>query len=368
MAILNRPLRVMHIISGDLWAGAETQAFTLLTQLQRQVQLCVVLMNDGELAGRLRLSQIPAIILPETELNTLQIFFRLVRQIAVFAPDVVHTHRQKENILGGLAFFLNRLVGRSRVSLRTQHGAQEFAPSRRQQLQLALDRFVGRYLQRAVIAVSADLQGKLVANFPSQQVHLVRNGVDIEALLARVSPLPRAQTPPYTIGMVGRLEPVKRVDIFLQMAAILVQRAPGNWCFQVIGDGKLRAELEQSADALGLSDCVKFLGYQTNVLDCLAALDAVVMCSDHEGTPMAALEALALGKPILAHDVGGLSELLSSYPSMLVADHQPTAYAQALENLMLTDTPLRPHLPVDYTATFNAQATLELYLQLTGQK
>ena len=52
MAILNRPLRVMHIISGDLWAGAEVQAFTLLQQLEARVQLHVVILNQGELSQR----------------------------------------------------------------------------------------------------------------------------------------------------------------------------------------------------------------------------------------------------------------------------------------------------------------------------
>jgi hypothetical protein len=61
----------------------------------------VVVLNEGELANRLRQLNIPTVILPEANMSSLQIFWRLIRIIFTRKPDVVHTHRQKENILGG---------------------------------------------------------------------------------------------------------------------------------------------------------------------------------------------------------------------------------------------------------------------------
>src|SRR6187402_1334352 len=99
MAILNRPLRVMHIISGDLWAGAEVQAFTLLQQLQPQVQLHAVIMNPGELLQKLEGLNIKVTLLPESELGSLDLIRKLTGLIRTFEPDILHTHRQKKTFL-----------------------------------------------------------------------------------------------------------------------------------------------------------------------------------------------------------------------------------------------------------------------------
>src|SRR5688572_18135302 len=98
-------MKVLHIISGDLWAGAEVQACTLLTTLHResQVQVAAALMNEGELARRLRDHGIPVTVFPESTLNAAAIVCGLRKLMTQWRPDVVHTHRIKENILGCIA-------------------------------------------------------------------------------------------------------------------------------------------------------------------------------------------------------------------------------------------------------------------------
>lgn len=368
MQILNRPLRVMHIISGDLWAGAEAQAFTLLKHLSQTVELKVVLMNSGELAQRLKALGIPTSILPETQLNSWQIVTALVRHIRQFAPDILHTHRQKENILGNFACVIAAMFLPFRPrSLRTSHGAPEFAPVGKQRLQVGLDNWVGRNLQQAIIAVSTELKAKLAQVYPPAKIHVVNNGVDTECLLAEAQTADFKLHRPASIhlGIIGRLEPVKRIDLFLSMAERLLQGQPDTALqFHVIGDGRLKPQLESQARQLGIENAVIFHGHRRDIASCIKSLDYIVMCSDHEGTPMTALEALALGTPLIAHNTGGLRDILQEFPALLVDNHQAQGYADCIAGLLSREQPLRVALKPIYQAQTNARSTLALYQQL----
>lgn len=363
-------LRVMHVISGDLWAGAEVQAFTLLKYLQPSVSLHVVLMNEGELASRLRALNMDVRVLPESQLSTFAIFKSLIGIIQEIKPHIVHTHRQKENILGGLANLIAFPFSRARAhSLRTAHGAPEASPKGKQKIQVWLDAWVGRHLQSAVIAVSEDLAKKLSQTFPASHIKVVQNGVDCNGLAEQKALADfKAAAPDYLhIGIVGRIEPVKRVDIFIDMAtqcikSDLLQRP---CVFHVIGDGSLRAAMEAKVSANGMNSSIKFHGHRSDMAACIASLDAIVMCSDHEGTPMTVLEALYLGTPVIAHDVGGLHELLHDYPELLVQNHEPAAYAKSLASYV-SGNYSSPVLPAVYRAGCNAAAILDIYKRLAS--
>jgi L-malate glycosyltransferase len=367
VAILNRPLRVMHIISGDLWAGAEVQAYTLLKHLVQDVDIFVILMNQGELSEKLRQQGIKVQIIDEKRHSSPYIVFSILRLIRQFKPDVIHTHRQKENILGSIANLLAMpFRGKLTPSIRTAHGAPEFRPKGKQKIQVWLDRWVGRWLQKKVIAVSNDLAEKLLSIFPANHIVVIPNGVDQESLRQQASLIAdfRQISPDKThIGIIGRLEPVKRIDIFLEMAALLLKEGKKDWQFHVIGDGKLRPELETMANQLNISAQVCFHGHRTDIPSCIASLDAIIMCSDHEGTPMTALEAMALGTPLIAHDVGGLREILSEHNELLVGSHTSEDYRSCLSRIMVSPI---SHLQLKekYQAKNNAESTEELYAAL----
>lgn len=352
------------MVSGDQWAGAEVQAFTLFTHLIAHlsgvVDLHVLVMNEGELARRCRKAGIPTVVLDESRLSPRHLFGAIRKHMKELEPDVVHTHRQKENVLGA---FANLFSVRAKC-VRTVHGAPEFSPTTRQKLQIALDSFCGRYLQDSIISVSSDLARKLQQRFPRSKLHVIPNGIDPQQVRDGLTvPEFKGATSDDTrhIGIVGRLVPVKRVDLFLHMAALLLNQRPDvNWQFHVFGDGPLRDSLQSLAVTLGLGTRVRFHGHRTDVRSCMAALDAVLMPSDHEGLPMTALESLALDVPVIAHDTGGLHELLSSRPEYLVADHCPEGYAARV--LELLEEPGRSaSLEVKYLAATNAQSVYELY-------
>jgi glycosyltransferase involved in cell wall biosynthesis len=241
---------------------------------------------------------------------------------------VIHTHREKENILGSLA---NR-VWRNVPSVRTIHGGREDSgKSTRRRAILALDRWCGRTLQQRLIAVTRELGARVTGEFPAEKIVVIENGVDTAAVRAEkgIAEFRTAEPEVTHIGIVGRLVEVKRVDLFLEMAAALLRQYPQRpWRFHVFGEGPERSRLEEIARQLQISDGVTFHGHRQDIATCIAGLDVLVICSDHEGMPMTALEAAVLEVPTVAHAVGGLVEVVAR--EFLVARHEVDGYRDGI--------------------------------------
>lgn len=332
-------MKILHIASGDLWAGAEVQLYNLLCALQDNAEVAVAaaLLNDGELAQRLRARSIEVHVFPESALDAPRIVRALRDLMLAWQPDIVHTHRQKENVLGSLA---NLLAGRAHC-VRTAHGAQETAArSLPQRAIAALDGWCARRLQQRTIAVTAELADKLAAHLPRARIVVIENGIDTAAVGAAAQQAePGLFAPGRThVGIVGRLVGVKRVDLFLDTAALLCGGQPAGeqpLQFHVFGDGPLRGALERQAQALGIAGRVVFHGHRHDIAACIDGLDVLVMCSDHEGMPMTLLEAMSIGTTIVGNSTGGIAELLdggrNGWP---VNDHSAAGYARAIADAL----------------------------------
>lgn len=368
----SHPLKVMHIASGDRWAGAEVQLFTLLTELHKMpdIEPRAILLNHGELAQRLQQQGVAVDIVDENTLSSPAIFMRLIKLLRQHRPDIVHTHRQKENILSCIA---NAISIRARA-VRTVHGANEHPPQRLpQRLIHALDIWTGNHLQQRIIAVSQDLAQKLKHTFAAKNIVVIENGVDIDAVRASVRAAEFREKEPTTIhiGIVGRLDPVKRIDIFLDMVKLLADESTHQrWHFHIFGEGALLAELQQQSQQLGINALVTFHGHRTDIASCIAALDLLVMCSDHEGLPMTALESMTVGTPLVAHAVGELCLLLKdNCGGLSVTTHTAAGYANAVKNILAANKETLAAKGLDrirenYSSQKNARRMTEMYRML----
>ena len=174
------------------------------------------------------------------------------------------------------------------------------------------------------VAVSQEIADylKLRIGVPESRVHLIPNGID----LARFRPATAAERQhlpagcPFDrsrhriIGTVGRLEPVKNHRLLLDAMARALQQTPGasdSLRLMLVGDGPLRAAVEQQVQALGLTKHVWLAGNRNDVPELLRAMDVFVLCSLAEGTSCALQEAMATGLDIIATDVGGNRHLLA---------------------------------------------------------
>lgn len=335
-----RTVNVLHIASGDLWAGAEVQLFTLAIALKKNTDsnVHVILLNRGTLEKKLLNNGINVLVLDESTSNSFQILRQLIHTIRVIRPDVIHTHRIKENILGSIA----ALFAGNIPTIRTAHGAPEHKPAWfhiPKRLILFLDWFCGRFLQEKIVAVSNDLAGILQRNFPADKVKVIENGIDVKSLIDPIQPKALNKEPTITrfrIGIAGRLVQVKRVDLFIKAANQLLNNHPElQTSFHIFGDGPLRINLETLNQKLKTENKVHFEGHCENMQQKLFDLDMLVITSDHEGLPMVLLEAMALQTPVIAHAVGGIPTLLDQGKcGILVSDHQPSAYAEAIYQLI----------------------------------
>ncbi len=163
---LNKNTHVLQLVSGDLWAGAEVMLYTLAKTLHTDLNttVTVVILNTGTLEQKLRDCGISVFVLDESQLNCLQIFKRLCAIIDDIQPDILHTHRIKENIMGSIAAWYKHRI----PSLRTVHGAPEHTPPLHHLPKHCirfLNWFCARFLQRSIVAVSADLAIKLKKRF-----------------------------------------------------------------------------------------------------------------------------------------------------------------------------------------------------------
>jgi glycosyltransferase involved in cell wall biosynthesis len=367
-------ITVAHIASGDRWAGAEVQLHTLLSGLRHmpETRVIAILMNEGELARRLRLEGVLVHVLDEQRHGFTSLLLATLRVLRSERPNIVHTHRQKENLLGSIACGLLGIP-----SVRTVHGAPEFASQGMlRRVASRVDDWCAEHLQKRVIAVSPGLADSLKSRLPHACIETIVNGINVASVRrSAIAPvdLGGSDATARHIGIVGRLDPVKRVDIFLRMAKTLCERFPDNWRFHVFGEGGLRDRLIEDSALLGIEGNIEFHGHRLDIAACLAALDVLVMCSDHEGMPMTPLEALAVGTPVVAHAVGGLVDILrGDGKGILVSNHDPEAYAEAVASLVhrsaSRDIPLRlrPALPIKerFEAEHNALAMQRLYVEV----
>jgi glycosyltransferase involved in cell wall biosynthesis len=278
---------------------------------------------------------------PWRDLRALIGLYRMMRR---FRPQIVHTHTAKAGMLGRLAARAARVP----VIVHTFHGhvlRGYFGP-----LTTAFYRAVERRLGASsdvLVAVSDAVKSDLVALgvAPAAKIRVIPLGLDLEPLAAA---LPRgslrreAGVPDGAplVGIVGRLAPIKDVGTFLRAAAAVRATTPGVH-FAVVGDGEERARLEAERTRLGVDDCVFFHGWRRDMAAVYGDLDVVVNCSRNEGTPVALIEALAAGRPVVATRVGGTPDLLGDgRRGVLVAPGDAAALAAGIVDALRRSDPL----------------------------
>jgi glycosyltransferase involved in cell wall biosynthesis len=270
-------------------------------------------------------------IRPLSDFRSLLQIYRLIR---TFRPAIVHTHTAKAGMLGRLAARLARVP----VVVHTFHGHVlrgyfgPFTSSLFQRLEAVLSR-----LSTALVAVSESVKADLVRLGVAREAHVrvIPLGLELEELAAE---LPRgglrgpAGIPPDAalVGCVGRLAPIKDLRTFLEAAARVRKHLPDTH-FSLVGDGEERTLLEGLAASLGLAGAVHFHGWQGDMTQVYGDLDVVVNSSRNEGTPVALIEALAAGRPVVATRVGGTPDLLGDgRRGLLVPPADPEALAEAI--------------------------------------
>lgn len=324
--------QLVHIISGDLWAGAEVQVFNLVVALYRQnLPVYVILFNHGELEERLQEIGISINVIDETKYNILSLCKRTRQVLRKINPRVIHSHGYKEGIVAAIANSLSVRV----ATVRTEHGNPEFSvPWRKlhRYLQHKTNIFIAKFINKAVIAVSQQLKQAIEARLSIKHVVLIENAIDID----RVTTLSEKKIMQYSkqefkIACVGRLVPLKRQDLLIELMTHLQGRAGVRCKLYLFGTGPKKEALQNLVAAYGAGEIISFEGEVVPLYPCLKQMDVLVIPSDHEGLPMTLLETMTLKIPVVAHAVGGIPQVLQNGKyGRLVKDHSVNGYLDAL--------------------------------------
>jgi glycosyltransferase involved in cell wall biosynthesis len=360
-------MKILEVVDlGYVAGGAEKSVKLISDSLRARGNEVLVLATDKNSTGKEVFADefVPSITGPSF-VRLFRFFWnpptyrRVRRLIRDFRPDIVHLHTISEfspSLLWGL--------GKTPFVL-TVHGPEEFTgkllpwllPSSdyRNSSYLWKDiRFVGRlrymyyrFLQRPayrlalrrlrlVISPSKFMAQVVQADFPRTPATQIYNGI----VLPPAKPLPRSPYP--TIIYVGRLEAVKGVDHLVKAFAAVQRKFPRSR-LRIVGDGTQSAALKQLAEQLKVSDSIDFPGWveqQRIAQEYAAATLAVIPSVWPENLPTVAIEALAVGRPIVGSRTGGVSELIDDgINGFIVEPGNDAALAEAIISL-LSDTPL----------------------------
>jgi glycosyltransferase involved in cell wall biosynthesis len=325
--------------------GAERVAEQLVLQTdpaRYRRTVCVTRSLDHLTGGapeisRRRLEQagVDVVFLNRSTRLDLRSLWKLSRLLRSRHVDLIHAHKFGSNVWAAV---LGRLLNVPVVIAHEHTWSFEG-----QLLRRLIDRHVVARLCDAVIAVSEADRRRMISTvkMPSRRVVLIPNGIPDDDGRGDPNAIRRelgwgADVP--VLVQTAVLRPQKAIEVMLAAMAVLRVRHPAARLL-IVGPGDpepLRAE----AVRLGVASVVSFLGPRDDIADILAAADVGVLSSDFEGMPLAVLEYMAAGLPVVATDVGGLPQLIDDGETgFLVPRRDPEALAQRL-GMLLDDSSL----------------------------
>jgi glycosyltransferase involved in cell wall biosynthesis len=299
-------LHVIHLSAGLRDAGFETTLVVGRTG-EREGDFLDLAASRG--VEPLFVPELGREIRPVWDLVALVRLYRMMRREK---PEIVHTHTAKAGALGRVAA---KLAGVP-IVVHTYHGhvlSGYFHPATS-----AFFRWVERILAHsttALLTVSDSVRDDLVrlGVAKAEQVRVLPLGLDLAPLSQSFSRGALRREAGWSddapiVGIVGRLVPIKDIDNFID-AAVIVAREWPQTRFAVVGDGEERLRLETRAKER-LGERIHFFGWRKDTGGVLRDLDVAVNTSLNEGTPVALIEALAAGVPVVATSVGGTPDVL----------------------------------------------------------
>lgn len=312
-----KKIRVLHLIDSNGMYGAETVVLTLLENLLTSSYHCILgCIRDSKTA-------VPPITKGAQTSNIPLHYFTMKRGLNLFGLQrivkyirdknirIVHSHGYKPNI------YLASLPFRKFKTISTVHGWAKNTAGLKMRIYEFLDSISLKRMDR-VVAVSKAVKNDLKERgLRKEKIDLIYNGIKISSRISQFDTSYIRQqfglsNDDFVIGTAGRLTTIKGHYYLIEaMPAIL--REIKTCTLLIAGDGPLQNNLTILIQKLNLSAHVKLIGYINDMDQFLSMIDIFALPSLSEGLPVSLLEALALGKPVLASAVGGIPEVITHY-------------------------------------------------------
>ena len=358
---LSKPL-ILHVESSTGLGGQEIRIFNesrwLLDHGWGVVLVC---QPASRMAAEARVAGVSTVELHMRSPIDGWALFHLYRVVTRLGVDLIHTHSSVDSWLGGIVGNARRIP-----VIRSRHVS---IPVKRLTVYRLADRIIA-----SGVAIKEILER---AGLPPERVVSIPAGVDLGRFSPRVSGARIRQELGHTEPLVGLIADVrgsKGHQILLAAVPLVLARVP-TARFVVVGDGVGFREVSESARAHGLAEYVRLLGFRRDIPEIMAALDVLIAPSlRSEGVSQVILQALAMGTPVVATNVGGIAEvILDGVTGTLIAPGDPVALASAILSVLRDPGGARRRAHAGqtivadrYTLDRSMEGTLGIYKELIG--
>lgn len=325
---LSKKWRILQMVSSSATSGAERHLVLLSRMLQQQGHLVVTVCPPHNwLPEELQRAGVNTLPLPMRGAGAAMTLWRLARVVREQRMDIIHTHLTRAAYYGLLLGLLTRKPVVSTVHVFTCDPAY---------------RWLSR-MGNPLIAVSDAVRRWLIEyGVPASVIQTVYNATDFVSLDGVNADAPREVRSEFglplnskLIGVFAKVTPIKGQDLLLEALPQVLRLHPDAYVLFVgIAESAFAHQTQQRATRLGVHRHVIFTGLRTDVARLMQAVDVVVMPSRSETFGLAALEAMALGKPVIATRVGGLPELVRDGETGILVDLTAASLAHALDELL----------------------------------
>lgn len=331
-------LRIAHIVSGNDTGGAMTHIVTLSKALKEECELTLVVIRDGTIVREAERLGIPVKIIGSQGAKYL---FKEVNQLGAYAKDhfdLIHTHGTRANLMG--AYLYKRFKIKS-VSTTHSDYRLEYPMTLRGMVLRTMNYWCYKNIPYHIGISQKMCQTLEERGVKASAIYPATNGIDTERYVAvhtKASFFAKYQIEAshyaHVIGIVARIHPVKGIDIFLKSAMEICKRRD-DVLFVVAGGGdpELRAELQGMIDQSPYKERIHLLGRIEAIGEFYNAIDINTLTSLNETFPYVLMEGGYFGKPAIASNVGGVSELIEDQKTGLLFE---SGDVSALEKHMLT--------------------------------
>lgn len=296
-------MKILHLLASNRFSGAENVVCQIIGMMKDEPDVEMVYCSpDGEIRQALKERDVAFIPLKEFSVKEIK------KAIKEQKPDLIHAHDMRAS------FYAARACGKTPL---VSHVHNNNFNSRGISPKSLAYFFAARKAKHIFWVSKSSFDGYAFHKRFQKKSTVLYNVIDIDALYQKMS-LDNCEYD-YDVAYVGRLTYPKNPQRLMNVFRLVKEQMP-NVKIAVVGTGELAEETKNLAKEYALLDNVHFLGYQSNPLKILHDSKVMVMTSRWEGTPMCALEAMALGVPIVSTPVDGLKDLVKSGENGYLAD------------------------------------------------
>jgi glycosyltransferase involved in cell wall biosynthesis len=388
-------IKVLHIITRfDKGGSAQNTFLTLLGLKKENFNPCLIAglsleseMKDEEMKSKeidiqrlesedIQFIQCPSLVRRLNIIKDFRAFFEIWKLIKKSKPLIVHTHSSKAGLLGRL---VAKLAGIP-IIVHTPHGHVFFGyfGSFKTKIFILLEKVASRITYKIVALTNREKEDHIMFRIANKDKFIViPSGVELN----KFKEVPYNEKQNFKkelgvpqnsliVGTVGRLEPVKAPEFLIEAAKYIIPKYPTTY-FIFAGDGHLKQNLEKKASDFGIKNNIIFLGWRNDIAKIISTYDIFALPSLNEGMGRVLVEAMALGKPIVASNAGGIPDLVTHGKNgFLVPPKDPRELANYIQ-ILIEDEEKRAKMGEagkEMAENFSKEKMVELYKELMIQK